>query len=62
MRGWRATHARPRVHLTAWEPSPDEAFEQTIPQIAWRHSKGSSDAHVFSTLVGASLTVPISEA
>lgn len=38
-----------------------EALERTLPQVHWRHAEGNSDAHFLSTLVGASLTIPISE-
>lgn len=38
-----------------------EALEGILPAVRWRHSEGNSDAHFLSTLVGASLTIPISE-
>lgn len=38
-----------------------EALEKTIPQVAWRHIEGNSDAHFLSTLIGVSLLVPISQ-
>ncbi len=31
-----------------------------LPQVAWRHAEGNSDAHFLSTLVGHSATIPIS--
>ncbi|MGV8042263.1 MAG: secondary thiamine-phosphate synthase enzyme YjbQ [Thermoanaerobaculaceae bacterium] len=39
-----------------------EALERALPQVHWRHAEGNSDAHFLSTLIGASLTIPISEA
>lgn len=38
-----------------------EAFEKLLPDVRWRHTEGNSDAHLLSTLIGASLTIPISE-
>lgn len=38
------------------------ALERALPQVDWHHAEGNSDAHVLSTLVGHSLTIPISEA
>ncbi|HVN77170.1 MAG TPA: secondary thiamine-phosphate synthase enzyme YjbQ [Thermoanaerobaculaceae bacterium] len=37
------------------------ALAGMLPPIAWRHAEGNSDAHVLSTLVGHSVTVPISD-
>jgi secondary thiamine-phosphate synthase enzyme len=31
-----------------------------LPNVDWRHSEGNSDAHFLSTLVGHSVTIPIS--
>jgi secondary thiamine-phosphate synthase enzyme len=36
------------------------ALTAILPRIAWRHAEGNSDAHVLSTLVGHSVTIPIS--
>lgn len=30
-----------------------------VPAVAWRHGEGNSDAHLLSSLVGASVAVPI---
>jgi len=38
-----------------------QALEAMLPAVRWRHSEGNSDAHVLSTLVGASVMVPIAE-
>lgn len=38
-----------------------QALEAMLPAVRWRHSEGNSDAHVLSTLVGASVTVPIAQ-
>lgn len=35
------------------------ALEALLPRVAWRHQEGNSDAHLLSTLVGPSLSVPI---
>jgi secondary thiamine-phosphate synthase enzyme len=35
------------------------ALAAIVPKISWRHSEGNSDAHVLSTLVGHSVTIPI---
>jgi len=37
------------------------ALAAMLPNIAWRHGEGNSDAHVLATLVGSSVTVPISD-
>ena len=37
------------------------ALAGALPAVAWRHGEGNSDAHFLSTLVGHSVTVPISE-
>ncbi len=37
------------------------ALAAVLPQLAWRHAEGNSDAHFLSTLVGHSVTVPISD-
>jgi secondary thiamine-phosphate synthase enzyme len=36
------------------------ALAAALPKVAWRHSEGNSDAHFLSTLVGHSVTIPIS--
>ncbi len=36
------------------------ALAAVLPAVAWRHGEGNSDAHFLSTLVGHSVTVPIS--
>lgn len=36
------------------------ALAAMLPNLTWRHTEGNSDAHVLATLVGGSLTVPIS--
>lgn len=36
------------------------AIAAMLPDMAWRHEEGNSDAHLFSTLVGPSVMVPIS--
>ncbi len=38
-----------------------EAFGKLVPDVRWRHAEGNSDAHFLSTLIGQSLTIPISE-
>jgi secondary thiamine-phosphate synthase enzyme len=37
------------------------ALAAMLPDIAWRHSEGNSDAHFLSSLVGYSVTIPITE-
>jgi len=37
------------------------ALAAMLPHVPWSHSEGNSDAHFLSTLVGHSVTVPISE-
>lgn len=37
------------------------ALEAVLPKIPWRHLEGNSDAHVLATLVGSTLSVPISD-
>jgi secondary thiamine-phosphate synthase enzyme len=37
------------------------ALELLVPKVAWRHSEGNSDAHLLSSLVGQSVTIPISD-
>jgi len=37
------------------------ALAAVLPAVPWRHGEGNSDAHFLSTLVGHSVTVPISE-
>ena len=37
------------------------ALKQMVPDLHYRHSEGNSPAHVKSSLVGCSITVPISE-
>ncbi len=34
-------------------------LEAILPNLTWRHAEGNSDAHSLSTLVGHSVTVPI---
>jgi secondary thiamine-phosphate synthase enzyme len=36
------------------------AYEKLLPEVAWRHSEGNSDAHLLSSLIGVSVCVPIS--
>ena len=36
------------------------AFERMIPTVSWRHAEGNSDAHLLSTIIGASVTLPVS--
>ena len=38
-----------------------EALGKMVPDLHYRHSEGNSPAHVKSSLVGCSITVPISE-
>jgi secondary thiamine-phosphate synthase enzyme len=38
-----------------------EALEKAIPQVAWRHIEGNSDAHFLSMIIGVSLFVPITQ-
>lgn len=35
------------------------AFEKLLPAVAWRHGEGNSDAHLLSTMIGASVTLPV---
>jgi secondary thiamine-phosphate synthase enzyme len=35
------------------------ALDALVPKISWRHAEGNSDAHLLSSLVGPSITVPI---
>ena len=37
------------------------ALKQMVPDLPYRHSEGNSPAHVKSSLVGCSITVPIAE-
>ena len=37
------------------------ALKQMVPKLPYRHGEGNSPAHVKSSLVGCSLTVPIAE-
>ncbi len=37
------------------------ALDKMVPDLPYRHGEGNSPAHVKSSLVGCSLTVPISE-
>ena len=37
------------------------ALKQMVPDLPYRHSEGNSPAHIKSSLVGCSITVPISE-
>jgi secondary thiamine-phosphate synthase enzyme len=36
------------------------ALEAMLPSLAWQHSEGNSDAHLLSSLVGPSVSVPVS--
>ncbi len=36
------------------------ALAAMLPAVAWRHVEGNSDAHLLSSLVGHSVTVPVS--
>jgi len=36
----------------------EKALEATIPDVAFRHGEGNSDAHFLSALIGCSLSVP----
>jgi secondary thiamine-phosphate synthase enzyme len=36
----------------------ERAFEAMVPAVRFDHGEGNSDAHLLSTLVGASVTVP----
>jgi secondary thiamine-phosphate synthase enzyme len=36
------------------------ALAAMLPAVAWRHAEGNSDAHLLSSLVGHSVTVPVS--
>ncbi len=36
------------------------ALEALVPKVAWRHAEGNSDAHLLSSLVGPSVSIPIS--
>jgi secondary thiamine-phosphate synthase enzyme len=35
------------------------ALGALVPQVAWRHAEGNSDAHLLSSLVGTAVSVPI---
>jgi len=35
------------------------AYEAMIPSIRFRHAEGNSDAHLMTTLLGSSVTVPV---
>jgi secondary thiamine-phosphate synthase enzyme len=35
------------------------AYQALVPKIRFAHSEGNSDAHLLSTLLGASVTVPV---
>jgi secondary thiamine-phosphate synthase enzyme len=37
------------------------AFEAMLPAVEFHHAEGNSDAHLLSTLIGASLTVPVED-
>lgn len=37
------------------------AFEGLIPDVRFAHAEGNSDAHLLSTLIGVSATIPIEE-
>lgn len=37
------------------------AFEAMVPPVQFRHGEGNSDAHLMSSLIGASLTVPVED-
>ncbi len=38
-----------------------EALGALLPAIRWRHLEGNADAHVLSSLIGAAVTVPVSD-
>jgi secondary thiamine-phosphate synthase enzyme len=35
------------------------AYEEMVPRIRFTHAEGNSDAHLLSTLLGGSVTVPV---
>jgi secondary thiamine-phosphate synthase enzyme len=35
------------------------AYEEMVPKIRFAHAEGNSDAHLLSTLLGGSVTVPV---
>jgi secondary thiamine-phosphate synthase enzyme len=37
------------------------AFEAMLPAVEFHHAEGNSDAHLLSTLIGASLTFPVED-
>jgi len=37
------------------------AYRALVPQITFRHAEGNSDAHLLSTLLGCSVTLPVAE-
>lgn len=37
------------------------AFDELIPKIDFRHAEGNSDAHIKSTLTGASVSIPVTD-
>jgi secondary thiamine-phosphate synthase enzyme len=36
-----------------------EAYRAMVPDIAFRHAEGNSDAHLLSTILGSSVLVPV---
>ena len=37
------------------------AYEEMVPDIHFAHAEGNSDAHLMTTLLGSSVTVPVEE-
>ena len=37
------------------------AYEAMIPKIRFAHAEGNSDAHLMSTVLGSSVTIPVSD-
>jgi len=37
------------------------AYEAMVPKIRFAHAEGNSDAHLMSTLLGSSVTVPVAD-
>ena len=36
------------------------ALDALVPQVAWRHAEGNSDAHLLSALLGQAVSIPVS--
>jgi len=49
-------HADPDVRLDL-----ERAFEKVVPGVPFAHAEGNSPAHFLSSVVGASLLIPINE-